>query len=358
MTAFLKTDDMFRPHDARKGEIIDALPTGIYSLMEDGFGLYLKAHDPFELPPKLYGDTNARAERILNTFSDRTGNTGVLLTGEKGSGKTLLAKVLVIRALQLRISTILINAPYHGDDFNSLMEGITGPCVMFFDEFEKVYHDKNHQTAMLTFMEGTSTGHRLLLLTCNDTWGVDRHMLNRPGRLYYHYKYIGLSEEFISEYCTDHLREKNHTQSLIQISTLFDSFSFDGLKAIVEECNRYGETPTEVMDHVNIKPYGESFGVTWKASVTFEDGRLFDKFYHPPRLSEETKSPLDQTQYLYFSPREAGEQEGMWEGYIHFKPSMLDRAEADGTLVYRHQGFVIRFTRERAGDYKSLYKAY
>ena len=71
------------------------LPVGTYTVKyhpDEGF--YLEPIDDFDLPPKLYGELQENADRITSTFMSREGSTGVLLAGEKGSGKTLLAKKL------------------------------------------------------------------------------------------------------------------------------------------------------------------------------------------------------------------------------------------------------------------------
>jgi len=62
------------------------------------------------------------------------------LVGEKGSGKTLLAKYISIAAAKERgIPTIVINHPFHGDEFNLFMQSIQEPVIVLMDEFEKIH---------------------------------------------------------------------------------------------------------------------------------------------------------------------------------------------------------------------------
>jgi hypothetical protein len=71
-----------RPHP------LDYLPVNTYVLnLDPEIGYFLSERDPFKLPPKIYGNTQSRAERFLNTFDSRSGTTGILLSGLKGSGK-------------------------------------------------------------------------------------------------------------------------------------------------------------------------------------------------------------------------------------------------------------------------------
>ena len=147
----------------------------------------------------------------------------------------------------------MINHPWKGDAFNKLIQDITQPCVVLFDEFEKVY-DRDSQEAILTLLDGVFPSKTLFVLTCNDKWRVDQHMRNRPGRIYYMLDYTGLTMEFIEEYCDDNLKSPQHKDSVCKIASLFSAFNFDMLKALIEEMNRYGETAQEAMRMLNTKP--------------------------------------------------------------------------------------------------------
>ena len=109
--------------------------------------------ESFTIDYKIYGDVYKSVDRIYNTFTDRDSSTGVLLVGEKGSGKTLLSKLLIIKAAEQQLPCIIINSPWTGDKFNQLIQNIQQPCVVLFDEFEKVYEEKD-QNSILTLLDG------------------------------------------------------------------------------------------------------------------------------------------------------------------------------------------------------------
>ncbi len=268
MTYFLKSGTRFNVSTKEAMDLHENLPAGTYTVKFDKMNgvFYLEQIDGFEIKGKIYGDTKRNAQRILNTFKDRTASTGVMLTGEKGSGKTLLAKMLSLDAQAEGVPTIVINEPWCGEGFNSFMQMIEQPTVILFDEFEKVY-DRDDQEKMLTLLDGVYPSKKLFVLTCNDKWRVNEHMRNRPGRIYYMMDFKGLEQDFIVEYCEDNLKNKTHIQTVCRIAVMFDQFNFDMLKAMVEEMNRYDETPQQVMRMLNARP---EFSSESKYKVTLQ----------------------------------------------------------------------------------------
>lgn len=254
MTFYSVKGNTFRQSANTPLNIKENLPPGTYTLKMDDFGFFYEMVDDFKLPGKVYGDLTSNRDRILNTYNDRTNATGVMLTGEKGSGKTLLSKAISIEA-QARwgYPTILINAPWHGVHFNTLVQEMDQPAIFIFDEFEKLY-DEKQQESLLTLFDGVYPTKKLFIITSNDKWKVDKHMRNRPGRVFYMLDYKGLSKEFIFEYAQDNLKNQDHVNSVVVASSLFSEMNFDMLKALIEEMNRYDEPAREAMRMLNTKP--------------------------------------------------------------------------------------------------------
>lgn len=253
MAHFFRSGNTFHVAPADALNITETLPAGNYVVkFSDMQGFYLEKSEAFTLPGKVYGRTNTYAERILSTFRNRDRNTGVLLVGEKGSGKTLLARKV---ARDSGLPVLIINSSFTGDNFNSFLSSITQPCMVFFDEFEKIY-DKDKQEKILTLLDGTYQSRKLFVVTSNDKYRIDTHMRNRPGRIFYLIEFAGLDEEFIREYCQDVLKPEyqSWTNKIVDISALFDQFNFDMLVAMVEEVNRYGEEPKQLLTLLNAKP--------------------------------------------------------------------------------------------------------
>ena len=106
------------------------------------------------------------------------------------------------------------------------------------------------------------------MLTSNDKWRVDSHMRNRPGRIFYMVDFKGLDEAFIREYCYDNLAKPDlkTVDTIVNITSVFSAFNFDMLKALVEEMNRYGETPQQAMRILNVKAEFDG-GTTYSVEI-------------------------------------------------------------------------------------------
>jgi len=262
MTHFVKQGAAWRVSATGDMVVKDKLPPGNYTVKQDQYGnFFLETIASFEVPSRIYGDPTEQAERIVRTFLDRTGkSTGVLLTGEKGSGKTMLAKLVCVHAAKEGMPTIVINHPWNGDQFNSFIQSIEQSALIMFDEFEKVY-DRDEQEQILTLLDGVYPTHKLFLITCNNKWKLDANLINRPGRVYYNVEFSGLDYDFIEEYCLENLQETSYISKIQKVSALFQDFNFDLLQALVEEMNRYGETPQEALRMLNIKPESGNDGI-------------------------------------------------------------------------------------------------
>ncbi|KVP75270.1 hypothetical protein WJ96_05800 [Burkholderia ubonensis] len=258
--AYRRSGSTFWPTSSEDLAIEQTLPVGTYTVGHSPFGYYVERITDFELPGKLYGEVNRQADRIVGTFLKRPSGTGVLLSGQKGAGKTMLSKRIAQKvAAEYGIPTLVVNEAFHGDEFNAFIGGMNQPVVVLFDEFEKVYA-RDKQEALLTLFDGLYSSKKLFILTCNDRNRIDTHMVNRPGRLFYALDFAGLSKAFVEDYCADKLENKDNLRGVLSVAAFFENFSFDMLQALVEEMNRYGETASEAMQMLNMRPQNDEGG--------------------------------------------------------------------------------------------------
>lgn len=237
--------------------ISDKLDVGTYSVKADQSGFYLEPIDNFVQTEKIYGDVDRKADRIIETFLQRPNSTGVLLEGEKGSGKTLLGKRISEKLFRSGISTFIVASAFGGDTFNTLVQSIKQPILFLFDEFEKVYNSEQQQ-ALLPLLDGIYPSKKLFLVTVNDSYKVVEQMKNRPGRFFYRLSYSGLDLKFVEEYARDTLLNKDHLKSVLVFAASFNSLNFDILKALIEEMNRYNENAAEASLMLNAVPFDNS----------------------------------------------------------------------------------------------------
>lgn len=345
--------------DIQSSETFQSKPTidpGVYTvefaLMR---GFYLKQASDFKLPEgKIYGDVYSRSNRIINTFKDRTNSTGVLLIGQKGSGKTMLTKIISDRlAKEENIATVIVNSSYD-DSLSELIKFIQSidisVCILF-DEFEKVF-DKEEQEQLLTLFDGVFTNKKLFLLTANSEYKIDEHMFNRPGRIHYKIDYHSLEEDFVREYAEDNLKDKSQVEPLVNLAkSAFSEFNFDMLKAIVEEMNRHNESPKEAIRFLNVVP---TFGGSSGFNVTLEiNGKPVPEKNYNKFMSE---NPLEnrQGQVYFYLQKEFEKQECVCIKREHL--SSYDTAS--DTFFFEGPNYKAELTRIRSGSKFNFFDAF
>lgn len=321
---FMQSGNRFSLTNERSTKIHNTLPLGVYEVqLHPMMGYYLTPKEQRAMPPKLYGSVKLRGQRILRSYRERSAlglPTGVLLTGEKGSGKTLLARYLME---ECNLPTVIVSAPFCDSAFLELLTA-GGRKLVLFDEFEKVYADKGAQSALLGMLDGHYNTNNLTVATLNDSYALIDALKNRPSRFYYHYRYTSIERAFIEEYCHDKLHDctTDKIMDVFSVTTRVFGFNFDMLQALVEEMNRFGDPAQECMKHINIIPTETGYTYAVKA---------FDSNGNELKLSQtdvrvERMDPIRMDFGIVLEKRSNKNDDGMvWvDGSAHYVNTTLD----------------------------------
>lgn len=251
---FTITNNVFMPV-GEGTSVIDALPKGIYHINQNPnslqFYLTKQEFDKFALPEKLYGNVEAKSNRVVKKYSLTSKNLGVLLAGEKGSGKSLTAKHIIN---SLDVPVLILKEYYSEGDFNGFISSFDFSFALYIDEFEKIVLPKDQHT-FLPLLDGWNDGHMLTIMTVNSQADVNRYMQNRTSRIHYLWNFYGMSNKEIDEVINDKLQEpEKHKENLIRLVEGIGAVNFDTLISIITEINDIGSSdPNELYDALNVE---------------------------------------------------------------------------------------------------------
>lgn len=232
----------------------DQLPAGTYRVnfsQNSGFSLErvadLKVGDE-----KLYGPHKAKMNKVLQRFAESSRSMGIILSGHKGIGKTLSLRIL---AEDSDLPVILVDQGYPG--IVEFIDSIEQETLVIFDEFDKHFPVSSNEVVsqenFLSLFDGLSAHKRLYAITANRTNHISEYLLNRPGRIHYHFKYSRLSDEEIRSYLEDNVPGIS-SETIIKVISVaaYARVNFDILRALSFEL-RMGSSLSEALEDLNFE---------------------------------------------------------------------------------------------------------
>lgn len=239
----------------------DLTPGMVYNINVDRYtdAISLEESAGLSLPSKVY--CTPRDERfmkkVINSYNlSESGFTGVMLAGLKGSGKTVMAKMIANNS-GLPIINIDKNIrPYILRNLVSML-GDTSVCFLF-DELDKVLEDYD-DSVLLQVLDGSDTkGKHMILFTCNDNNEISEYLIDRCSRIRYWREFDEMSPSLIMEVLNDKLNDKKEVKSLTDfIKDNFEVCSFDNIASFVKEANDYPTTTfEELFEDMNLSSKG------------------------------------------------------------------------------------------------------
>jgi len=226
---------------------------------------------------KIYGNHEVRVNKVLRSFAASTRNFGVILSGQKGIGKSLFARLLATKSIDSGLPVIMVNNSIPGvADF---LASIDQEVVVIFDEFEKTFGERDDfdpQESLLSLFDGIDNGKKLFVITCNETNRLNSYLLNRPGRFHYHFTISNPSDDEIREYMTDKLKEEYHhyIERIVRFGKTVN-VTYDYLRAIAFELNQ-GYTLEEALSDLNITRTSD---VYFDVEATMTDGSVYGRYH-------------------------------------------------------------------------------
>lgn len=244
---------------------------------------------------KIYGARAEKVEKVMQNYRTSQRGLGVMLSGDKGQGKSLFLRLLAEQAIAEGVPVIRVVRNFPGvSDFLDELDS----CLIVFDEFEKVFPDTNadeedQQAQFLSLFDGTSSTKRMYCITVNSLGRLNNYLINRPGRFHYHMRFDYPGADAVREYLSDQApsADKEKVDAAVVFSRKIN-LNYDHLRAIAYEMEHYPqESFGSIIEDLNIKSIDRtSYSIsielnTGRVLKTVEALNLFDTTGHGAMIS-------------------------------------------------------------------------
>ena len=289
----IKTGEYYRVFDdgIQVGKKLEAATYEVVFIQNQGFFLKL-VKVPDANDTKVYGRIRERVEKVMRSYLASTRNMGVILSGAKGIGKSLFAKLISRRAIDEGLPVVMVNDYFDG--LPQFLASIDQKCMVLFDEFDKNFFNPSRETedhtsvqdSFLTLFDGVYASNKLFVITANSLGRLSEFLVNRPGRFRYHIRFSYPDEAEIRQFLTDKLgpgADKKEIDDVVKFSTIVP-LSYDCLTAIAAELEmgESFESCLEILNIINVTGShyysgllrfdgGEDLRINWVGSYNFFD---------------------------------------------------------------------------------------
>ena len=255
MANFIKNGNNIIPfpkgleYELEPGKVYDLLIKTVWGEQVTRFTL----NGEMNLPPTVYQTKKDKIfiDRVLKNFNSSEKNTtGVLLTGDKGTGKSVTAKILAEKA---QLPIIVINPDMEEKYLEEFFKEFDQPVCILFDEV-----DKNFSTQkMLTFLDGMhKTAKKLVIMTANNEDNLSNYIKNRCSRIRYyrHYSMLEDAKEYAELICDEKgIDNKEEIVDFIVKNIKYPSI--DNISSFIDEViftKEWNLSLNEVLEFMNI----------------------------------------------------------------------------------------------------------
>lgn len=116
----------------------DSLPAATYCVRFSKLsGFYLESRPNMQVNETVYGPHESKVEKVIASYNAFTRSLGVILSGAKGIGKSMFARLLSTRAISAGLPVLIVDEAIPG--IASYLESIDQEVMILFDEFDKTF---------------------------------------------------------------------------------------------------------------------------------------------------------------------------------------------------------------------------
>lgn len=257
----------------------DKIPAGTYVVCFDQFsGFFLRTKPDMQITEKVYGKHTDKVNKVMASFERFNRNLGIILSGDKGIGKSMFARMLSAECIKRDIPVIVVDSFI--PNIASFIESIDQEVMVLFDEFDKTFakgknDGEDPQATMLSLFDGTSNGKKMFVVTCNFLYSLNDFLVNRPGRFHYHFRFDYPSATEIRTYLQDKIPENMYGQidAVIAFSRKVN-LNYDCLRSIAFELSS-GTSFSDAIQDLNIINMNQE---NYKVFLHFDNGEKIQSF--------------------------------------------------------------------------------
>lgn len=331
----------------------EKLEVGIYIVrVSEELGFYLEQVEPFSLPKKIYGDYSF-LKRWESGIKRAQNNTGILLSGIKGTGKTVTAKKFCNESNK---PVLLINSPYSGPAFEAFIsQPIFKDSIIFIDEYEKLYNENlDNEDALLSLLDGVFNTKLTFLLTVNNLRAVSDKLKNRLNRIKYFKEYVAYDSVLINGMIDDLLINKDHKESIQLVIQQLGFITPDIVSVLIDEMNANNEPATESVKFLGL----HEENIAYEAEVEV-GGETFDfgvEWGNPLREVLRFEPSYSDREHFLQTVKEDVKSEIMKVvRNINLAKSGLKYKYIDGEYVITQPKFIFRIRPSRSRNFNSRF---
>ena len=318
-------------------QVLEKIPAQTYIVRyskQEGF--YLEQYAELNLrEQKVYGTQHeVKREKVLKRFKNFTRNYGIILSGDKGIGKSLFVRMLSQVAVKQGYPVIVVDEYVQG--LHAFIEEIEQEVVVLFDEFDKKFsnEDGGAQSTLLSLLDGLSNGKKMFVITCNEFRKLSEYMINRPGRFHFHIRFGYPSAEEIMIYLKDNLNEDywDEIPKIISFASKVP-LNYDCLRAIAFEIQQ-GETFESAIEDLNIL---NTETARYNVVLRFDDGTVLSGYDKMDLFDSKVE-----TVYLYSSDEDTHVVK------VRFAPTAASYDVTSGNSIIKPGNFKIEYNERDA----------